>query len=325
MNNYSFARPSLGRELYFSTPKPRPYPIPRPKPERLPRRRGVTIAIHLSGQFSLVTATDTQGTYDSGEKVDTGKIIGSWRAMPLGAINIAGAGDASYIKALSQEIDREFKKFNGTIEGLETRFREISGAFYNEHVFPFEGKRKRKDIPDYSLLVAVTHEHESKLWNIEGTLLTESSNFDCIGIGSPVAESLLNRLYPMYPTIDSLAVLAAYVIWRVKASVDACGLNTEIRIIHQEKPVLVAAERILAWESLFRRYDKLERGIFYHAMNFIVRPPEPPVAMQESMRKTGHPDHSQAFPPQMKPLSEINEEIAAIRAEFAKSPIFKAQ
>jgi hypothetical protein len=302
---------------------PRPRPLPRPKPERLPRKRQVTIAVHLSGAFSLLTATDTQGTYDSGDKVDTGKIIGAWRAKPLGAINIAGAGDSSYIKALSQEIDREFKKFDGTIEELETKVREIAGEFYMENVFPYEGKRKRKDIPDYSLLVALRHEGNSKLWNIEGTLLTESTAFDCIGIGAPVAERLLNRLYPIYPTLDSLAVLAAYVIWQVKSSVDGCGLNTEIRIIHQDRPVFVAADKILAWESLFRRYEKLEREIFYHAMNFIVRPAGPPPAVQKVIEeKSGHPyDHEQAQPGQMKPLPDINKEIEAIRAEFAKLPI----
>jgi hypothetical protein len=302
-------------------PKPHPFP---PKPLRLPRRRKVTIAIHLSGHFSLITATDTQVTYGSGDKVDSGKIMGSWRAKPLGAINIAGAGDSNYIAALSQEIDWEFKKFEGTIEELETAVRTISGKFYRDNVFPYEGKRKLKDIPDFSLLIALTHEGHSKLWNIEGTLLTESLSFDCIGIGSPVAERLLHRLYPLYPTLDSLAVLASYVIWQVKSSVDGCGLNTEIRIIHQEKPVFVSSERILAWEALFRRYERLEREIFYHAMNFIVRPPAPPLSLQQSMSQSGHHyDHEQAFPAQMRPLPEIVEQIEEIRAEFAKEPIFK--
>jgi hypothetical protein len=267
MNNYSFlgsATRDFREARILDRPKPRP--LPKPKPERLPRRRGVTIAIHLSGAFSLLTATDTQGTYDSGDKVDSGKIMGNWRAKPLGGINIAGAGDSSYLKALSQEIDREFKKFAGNIEELEAKIREISGNFYSENVFPYEGKRELKDIPDYSLLVALRHEGQSKLWNIEGTLLTESSVFDCIGIGSPAAERLLGRLYPIYPTLDSLAILAAYVGWQVKSNVDGCGLNTEIRIIHRDVPVFVSAERILAWEALFRSYERLEREIFYHAM-----------------------------------------------------------
>ena len=294
-------------------PKPRPFPTP--KPLRLPRRRKVTIAIHLSGDFSLITATDTQGTYGSGDKVDSGKIMGNWRAQPLGAINIAGAGDSNYIAALSQEIDREFKEFKGTIEELEIKIRKVSREFYMENVFLYEGKRKRDDITDYSLLVALTHEGHSKLWNIEGTLLTESTPFDCIGIGSPVAERLLTRLYPLYPSLDSLAILSAYVIWEVKSSVDGCGLNTEIRIIHRERPVFVPSERILAWEGLFRRYKRLEREIFYHAMNFIISPPMP-LAFPEKFPIV-------PFEPQMRSLPEIAKQIEEIRAEFAKEPVFK--
>jgi hypothetical protein len=129
MNNYSFSG-SATRDFREARilDRPKPRPLPKPKPQRLPRKRHVTIAIHLSGAASLLTATDTQGTYDSGDKVDTGKIIGAWRAKPLGAINIAGAGDSSYIKALSQEIDREFKKCDGTLEELETTIREVAGG-----------------------------------------------------------------------------------------------------------------------------------------------------------------------------------------------------
>ena len=284
----------------------------------------MTIALHLSGNFSLVTATDTQGTYGSGEKVDSGKITSAWRSKPLGGINIAGAGDFPHIKALSQEIIREFQKFDGTIDELETLVRRLARSFYDDNIFIFEGKREIRDIPDCSLLVALTHKGEQKLWNIEGTLLTESVQYDCIGAGMASAELLLGRLYPRYPTLDSLAVLAAYVIYRVKASVDGCGMNTEIRYIHQEKLSFVAPERILVWESLFRRYEYIEREMFYHAMNFIVRPPAPPPNVQEQMQKTGHPyDHEKVFQAQMRPLAEIVKEIEEIRAAFAKEPVFK--
>jgi hypothetical protein len=277
----------------------------------------MTIAIHLSGSFSLLTATDTQGTYTSGEKVDSGKIMGAWRANPLGAINVAGAGnDSHYMKALSQEIVQDFKNVTGTVDQLEKKLRETAGAFYKDHVFPFVGKLEDANVPDYSLLVATRHEATSKLWNIEGTVFTESSLFDCIGIGSPVAEMLLNKLYPLYPTLDSLAVLAAYVIYRVKSSVDGCGLNTEIRFIHADRPGMVPFELIEKWEALFRKYERLESEVFYHAMNFVANLQIPKL-----------PEHLANVPaltsPQMKALPEIVKEIEEMRAEFAHSTIFK--
>jgi hypothetical protein len=98
----------------------------------------MTIAIHLAaGNFALLTATDTQETYSSGEKVDSGKIMGAWRANPLGAINVAGAGDSPYANALSQDIVRQFQNFSGTPEGLEKRVRHLVRAFYAVHVLPF--------------------------------------------------------------------------------------------------------------------------------------------------------------------------------------------
>jgi len=273
----------------------------------------VTIAIHLSGAFTLLTATDTQGTYSSGDKVDSGKIMGAWRANPLGGINVAGAGDSNYIKAISQEIVRKFQAFTGNVEELEATVRETAEKFYEKHVFPFVGKAEV--VPDYSLLVAATHQGTEKLWNIEGTLLTDSTLYDCIGIGTPTADRLLNRLYPAYPTLDSLAILAAYVIYRVKSDVDGCGLKTEIRFLHQNRPGWVSDECISAWEGLFRRHERVEREIFYHAMNFIVSPTVPtPIAAQLP---------NSPFELQMRPLPEIAKDAEEIRAEFAKYPVFK--
>src|ERR1700691_1508212 len=212
-------------------PKPRPRPLPRPKPFPLRRRRKVTIAIHLSGGGSLLTATDSQETYTSGEKIDSGKTISAGRPNPLGIINIAGAGDSEYIKGASQEFRRKFQSFKGTVEELEEQFRETAHDYYSRHVLPFVGGFEDEHVPDYSLLIEAYHEGHEKLWNIEKTMLTDDSLFATIGAGKPVADSLLNRLWPLYPTLDSLAILAAYVIYRVKNSVEGCGLKTEIRFL----------------------------------------------------------------------------------------------
>jgi hypothetical protein len=79
--------------------------------------------------------------------------------------------------------------------------------------------------------------------------------------------------------------------------------------------VFVPSERILAWEGLFRRYKRLEREIFYHAMNFIISPPMP-LAFPEKFPIV-------PFEPQMRSLPEIAKQIEEIRAEFAKEPVFK--
>jgi len=277
----------------------------------------VTIALHIEGASWLLTATDTQETYTSGEKVESGKIISYGRAQPLGSISIAGSGDSEYIRAASQELERKFQRSSAaTVDELETELRDAARGFYTEHVLPFVGKFDDENVPDYSLLVAATHGNEGKLWNVERTMMTDAALYDCIGAGKPAADSLLNRLYPLYPTLDSLAILAAYVIYRVKNTVDGCGLKTEIRFIKQGTfgIGIVPPDRIDRWEGLFRKYDRLEREVFYHAMNFMVSPPVPRFPTLPELP---------AFPPQMKPLPEIAQEIGEIRAEFAKLPILK--
>jgi hypothetical protein len=293
--------------------KPRPF-LHKPKPHGLPRERKLTIALHMwSGDFSYVTAADTQTTYyPSGEKVHGGKIAGAWRRDPWGAINITGAGDALYIDALSQKLIEHFDDFKGaTIEQLKRNFERITRAFYAIHVLPFVGRLQDENLPDYKLLVAVTHHGIGKLWTVHKTIVEEAGIYECVGVGTAAARSLIGRFWSQYPTLDSTCILAAYVIYRVKSSVEGCGLKTEIRFIHRNTLGFVRPDLIDQWESLFKKYDDLEEEIFYHAMNFAIRPSYPPV-----------PDHlpkfEDAFPPQMRPLPDIVKDIEAMRAEFAK-------
>jgi len=280
----------------------------------------VTIALHIEGHGYLLTASDTQESYPTGEKIDSGKIISAGRTDPLGSISVTGAGDAMYIDALSQDIVQMFQKFKGSADGLEGRVRHIVRAFHNVHVLPLMGRLHDDNLPRYFLLIAATHRGFRKMWSVDRTLLIESSDFYCVGIGKGLATSLLNRLYPRYATLDSLAILAAYVIYRVKGSVDGCGLKTEIRFINSSSFGIgfVPQDLIDAWENLFRKYDLLEQEMFYQAMNFVERPPAPPFP--------GHEEHfEKAFPPQMKPLPEIVSEIESLRAEFRKLPILPSQ
>lgn len=296
-------------------PKPKPF-LHKPKPHRLPRERKLTIALHMwAGESSYITAADTQTTfYPSGEKVYGGKIAGAWRRDPWGAINVTGAGDALYIDALSQKLIKYFQKFKGNTDQLFRNFERIARAFYMVHVQPHEGRLQDENLPDYRLLVAAKCRGEGKLWTIHKTIMEEAGVYECVGVGTAAARNLLGRLWPQYPTLDSSAILAAYVIYRVKSSVEGCGLKTEIRFLYRNTLGFVRPDLIEQWEALFKKYDDIEQEVFYHAMNFSAIPPYPPVP--EHL-----PQFEEAFKPQMRALPEIIKEIKKIRAEFEKLPV----
>ena len=274
----------------------------------------MTIAIHLLAGITgaSVTATDTQETYNTGQIVDTGKIAGLWRADPLGAINVTGAGDSPYIDALSQNIIRRFENFRGSAAEWEALVRRTVARFYRTHILPFVGTFEDRNVPSCELLVASRHASVTKLWTTHETLVIERTPFDCVGIGSPTAESLLNHLYPRYPSLDSVAVLAAYVIHRVKASVEGCGLGTEIRFIFNDRMGIVPPDLIDQWEQVFRRYDRLAQEMFFHAMNFDPHPSIPAQLLGELP----------SFPSDMRPLEETVADIEAMRTEFNRLRVF---
>jgi hypothetical protein len=216
--------------------------------------------------------------------------------------------------ALSQEIVQAFRDFSGTADEFKEHVKQIVLNFDDTQVQPYVGKLTEP--PDYSLLIAVRQQSEGKLWAVKGRLVSDSNLYECIGIGAQAAQALLARLYPLYPTLDSIAVLATYVIYRVKNTVEGCGLQTEIRFVSRDRLGIVPPERIEAWESLFRRYERLERDVFYQAMAFIPHPPLPPRGLLPEEIK------GLKIPPQFRSLSEIRREIDQIRRDVAKLPIF---
>jgi hypothetical protein len=76
---------------------------------------------------------------------------------------------------------------------------------------------------------------------------------------------------------------------------------------------MVPFDRIENWEALFRKYDRLEREVFCHAMNCVVSPQIPAFVPKNTAK---------VFPAQMKPLPEIVEDIEAMRKEFSQLTIF---
>ena len=116
----------------------------------------------------------------------------------------------------------------------------------------------------------------------------------------------------MYPNLNSVLLLAAYVIYRVKISGEDCGLNTEIRFSHRNGFGIVPTELINRWEALFQKCDKLGREVFSHALNFAISISVPKTIDAMNVPLSGE-----------RTLPEIVEEIEKMRKEFGELGVLK--
>ena len=220
----------------------------------------MTIALGFSFGPISVLGSDSEITA-GGLAIEGGKITSMWRLEPSGAICLSGAGSMAYVQILTSEIQEKFRDWHGSMEEFGAWTKEYVHDFYERHVLPLLDSHPTP--PNYRLLIMAHHNHDSKFWSTEKTLLIPEHSFKAVGSGGPIATGLLNSLYRSYLKLNGAAILAAYIIYRAKHSVQGCGFATEIRFLYGDRFGVVSLEFIERCEELFKKYEKLEKELFY--------------------------------------------------------------
>jgi hypothetical protein len=198
----------------------------------------MTIAIGLLAHDGLVVAADTQETIPGYWKLEQGKIAAVVRAIRGGkpgrsraACLLSGAGNGEYVDALVRTLIERFRgePHLDTVDEVQPAFAQILEGFHAKHVLPFAAY-PRDDRPNFKLIAGCLYEGGgSTLLVSEENLFHEHTPYVAVGVGSSLAYTLLSRFYRL-PMLDlwQTVLLAAYVLFHVKESVDGCGKRSDI-------------------------------------------------------------------------------------------------
>jgi hypothetical protein len=225
----------------------KPY-FPQPKAKRLPEAKRMTIALGIRAGNSIVMAADTEESsgYLKGEST---KILTVLDRVPLedasakgsrphhGACLISGAGTSDYVEALQEQLANVFLD-NPTLCGrdLEKKFGECMEDFYRDHVIPFAAYPDDSQ-PQVKMLIAAQRNLVPSLFFTNRSVIVQATLHKAIGIGQMFAHNILRRLWEPAST-GEIQVLAAYVAFLVKESVEGCGKLTTIGTLHGPDLVL---------------------------------------------------------------------------------------
>src|SRR5687768_11121404 len=211
-----------------------PYPsVPRPKPrDRQPiGRKDMTIAIGLMCNEGLIVAADTQVSagYAGALKTVEAKIE-NVEGPACGALLISGAGPVGYLDSIKAKLINCFTDEPGigtafeapreltSVTEIDDRLASILDEFYTKHVLqPYE-----RNSQHFDLLIALMRPNGiERLWTTSQTVLIPAKHRMpvAIGAGSSYALQLMASHWP-YMSMAETVLFAAYVIYRVKKSVD---------------------------------------------------------------------------------------------------------
>jgi 20S proteasome alpha/beta subunit len=219
----------------------------------------MTIAIGLIATNGIVMAADRLET-DGYQKNDTGKIGATWKAHPTGSLIITGAGGAIYLDSIMHRLREWFgdDKKNSDPKEIADAINTINHKFYTDAVLPFSAYPDHAR-PDYSLLIGCDMAGRSpSVFLTERLALNRADDYAAVGTGASTAKTLLSKFYVPLP-VESAISLAAFVMYEVKASIEGCGLGTDIFYTWRHVPLLVPNDEVLRMEGAFHQFYRSER------------------------------------------------------------------
>lgn len=240
--------------------KPLPFlRLKRPKVLRLPKRKSVTIAAGFVCLDGVLLCADTQETIAGYTKTKTEKILAEFEGSF--GIAVTGSGDSEALKTLSQcvvsnvmgEYHHDALMFSITAKNIIER---TASKFVREHLLIYP-QSERPFIE--GLLIAMTENQWHGLYKLTGTMLREIvADGDAVGSGSLLAQSLKDKLYDPFMSLDELAIVAAYIIYEAKRYSDGCEGNTDM-VIYSHKHNYgggAPTQAVRELESIFEEFDK---------------------------------------------------------------------
>ena len=205
----------------------------------------MTIAIGIKASDGLVVAADSEissGNYmkGAGGKVATFFVHDEgWAESCI----VAGAGNSGYVEALINELGQTYQAADPQMQilslqkkspqTLQLEFQNCIKRFYKEHIIPFAHYPERTR-PDVEVLVACQRKTIMLLLSSDMTVLNYSGFYTGIGYGSMFAQFFLDRLWTGM-SVEQAEVMAAYIVFLVKESVETCGKWTTIDTIRGAK------------------------------------------------------------------------------------------
>jgi hypothetical protein len=111
---------------------------------------------------------------------------------------------------------------------IEEALEMCLSKFYKKHILPFAAHENL----DFSLILAAQSGLKYSLWATCKTSVHKCVLYGAVGAGSMYANVLLKRLCGRADIdLETAQIIAAYVVFRVKGTIEGCGKETDIATV----------------------------------------------------------------------------------------------
>lgn len=218
----------------------------------------------MLGSDGGVIAADTEIVEGDLKGIDT-KILGGSRATPLPlALGLGGAGRLNYFESVKTKLAGAIIDSVGPTEDsdhlVEAAIESVIVPFYERNILPFRDNEQEE--LDVHTLALTWVGNRGKIWASDRTAVRSSDDMDVIGLGPSFALGLMRGYYTRGACVESLVILAAYVVWRCKHVLTGIGQQTQVMLITDGRTDQIQPMVLGHLETLFGRYNSCLENIF---------------------------------------------------------------
>lgn len=224
-------------------PKPLPFIVPpkpkehiKPKTAQRREAKRMSIIASFSGMPGLVLCADTQETVSGYAKKEVEKIR-VWHARTDYEYNLAigaAADNGPYADLLTQELGWALGKIHVYDQAaFDETISQCLRDFYSKHIWP----RQQEHVPQIETLIAfqpTNGGHTDVFHTSETANIFVDDTLCCIGVGSYLANFILDTVAFLSATKNHMLAAAAYMLKEVRENIDGCGKNATIWFFDQD-------------------------------------------------------------------------------------------
>jgi hypothetical protein len=249
-------------------PKPLPFIVKKPKiiknRGRLPERKYMTLIAAFSGAGGLAFFADSQETRQGYGKKSVDKLE-LWQCKGFNLL-IGGAGAADYIDNLLRRIAALAGQVQTCdMDAIVAAARETTHTFFRDCVW------NRTEKPELELLFAIQPKQggASEFFHVSDGIVNHiPGGSKSIGIGSYLADFLMEKVDDFGQGEAELIAVATYVLKEVKEHVDGVGLNSSVWILRKDGSCdLFEQYELKELEELMSRFNEAMKVAFDSAFD----------------------------------------------------------
>jgi hypothetical protein len=226
----------------------------------------MTIAVGFNCSDGIVVAADSEISTNTnrmdGQKLWCYQFPRDTDQPPTLKVVLAGAGDAGYLRATADAIDRALRP-EMTLDDARDAIQAVIDKVHLRRIYPYSTDAYLR--PSIRLLIGLVTSKGRRLLSTTQMAIAPVPTAEALGIGEELAQFLIKQSSDGALDNATAVSLSIQILMHARTHVPGCGGPSNVLVLRglDDATGFVTQQTITAHESFFRQFDEAIRPVFF--------------------------------------------------------------